>query len=233
MNTATDNDWTTVRSGRTWNTPKTNSAFGSRGSDGARSMPAAFGAGGGSRRNDTPTDDAAAARREYHNRMNAEAEAAIAMKAARERREAEEKARVERENMAFGSESSYPSLGGAAAKSTTWPTMNYGRVVADRVARDKMEDEERALAAAASANSNFDWMPSGLSSAAAAQRRRCLIGTRCFDDGPEDYDGPDEDYGDNDIVSDHEGEEKEEEDSGEFNADLGVRRRRGDKNSLY
>jgi hypothetical protein len=45
-------------------------------------------------------------------------------------------------------------------------------------------------------------------------RALSAIGTRCYDDGPEDYDGPDE------------GEEEEE---GEFNAELTSNRRRGDK----
>jgi hypothetical protein len=44
-------------------------------------------------------------------------------------------------------------------------------------------------------------------------RALSAIGTRCFDDGPEDYDGPEE------------GEEEGE----EFNAHLTSDRRRGDK----
>ena len=46
-------------------------------------------------------------------------------------------------------------------------------------------------------------------------RSLSAIGTRCYDDGPEDYDGPEE------------GEEEGEE--GEFNANLTSDRRRGDK----
>jgi hypothetical protein len=46
-------------------------------------------------------------------------------------------------------------------------------------------------------------------------RSLSAIGTRCYDDGPEDYDGPEE------------GEEEEEE--SEFNANLTSDRRRGDK----
>ena len=48
-------------------------------------------------------------------------------------------------------------------------------------------------------------------------RSLSAIGTRCFDDGPEDYDGPDE------------GEEGEGEGEGEFNAHLTLDRRRGEK----
>ncbi len=217
---ANNNDWTTVRSG---GNPKTNSAFGSRTSNESRSMPSAFSG------RQTAASPAAERYREY-NRMNAEAEAALASKAAREKREAAERERAaERDALALTSEASYPSLGGGAAAKPS--TMNYGRVVAERAALDKLEAEAREMAAAAS-TSSFDWAPTGLSLGAA--KRRALIGTRCFDDGPEDYDGPEEDYGDNDIVSDDEEEDAPPaEGEGEYNADLAKTRRRGDKNSLY
>jgi hypothetical protein len=220
---ANNNDWTTVRNG---GNPKTNGAFGSRASNETRSMPSAFSG------RQAAASPAAERYREY-NRMNAEAEAALASKAAREKRERDEKARTaERDALALTSETSYPSLGGGAAAAKR-STMNYGRVVAERAALDKLEAEARELAAAAAATtSSFDWAPTGLSLGAA--KRRALIGTRCFDDGPEDYDGPEEDYGDNDVVSDDEEEDAPPaEGDGEYNADLGARRRRGDKNSLY
>jgi len=47
-------------------------------------------------------------------------------------------------------------------------------------------------------------------------RSLSAIGTRCYDDGPEDYDGPEED-------------EEEGEEESEFNANLTSDRRRGDK----
>ncbi len=225
---ANNNDWTTVRGGN----PKTNSAFGSRTNNESRSMPSAFGGG-----RQAAASPAAERYREY-NRMNAEAEAALASKAAREKRETAERERAaERDALALTSETSYPSLGGgaAAAKPTTKPVMNYGRVVAERAALDKLEAEARELAAAAAAtSSSFDWAPTGLSLGAA--KRRALIGTRCFDDGPEDYDGPEEDFGDNDVGNDSDYEDEappEDDTAGEFNADLGATRRRGDKNSLY
>ena len=101
-------------------------------------------------------------------------------------------------------------------------------------AREKEIEELRALAdaAAAAASSEYNWAPTGLSTAAAAHRRRTLIGTRCFDDGPEDYDGPEEfdDIDDVSVISDHDEDAPPADE--EQNAHLGDIRRRN-KNSLY
>jgi hypothetical protein len=224
----TDNDWTTVRS-CTRSMP-TSSVWGGR-STGSRQMPSAFSGGGGPR-----DDDRATQRREY-DRMNAEAEATIKAREARESKAKRDAATAkERDALALDSESSYPSLGGGpstAAAPSKFAT-NFRDKVAAMAAREKEAEELRALADAAAAASAYlsDWAPTGLSAAAAAHRRRTLIGTRCFDDGVEDYDGPEEDFGDDNLsdISDH--EENEPPANEEHNAHLGDIRRRN-KNSLY
>jgi hypothetical protein len=214
MNSNNSNDWTTVRSGNrssTWGQP--------------RQMPTAFSNGGGSRGMEDE--------RAMHRRANAEAEAAVKAREARERREALEAARAkEKDATAFDSESAYPSLGAAASARPHASTLNFGRTVAAMAAREKAEEEARAAAAAASleyaGSYNDIYVPS-------AMTRRRFIGTRCFDDGPEDYDGPEEDFGDDVSVEDADDTEDAEEDNGtgEFNAELATTRRRGDKNGLY
>jgi hypothetical protein len=235
MNANNDNDngWTTVRSGAWAPRTTTSSSFGTRQSSAfgssrsfsgqQREMPSAFSGRGG--------DDDRVNRRREQDRMNAEVDAAIKAREARERREALDAARAkERDALALDSETSYPSLGGAAAARPYASTLNFGRTVATMAAREKAEEEARAAAAAASleytSSSDAGWIPTHRS-------RRRFIGTRCFDDGPEDYDGPEEDFGD--YMSDDGNEEEDgaEEGTGEFNAELAVTHRRGNKNSLY
>jgi hypothetical protein len=216
-----DNEWTTVRSSAWGGGSRAQSTVGSSSAFGSRQMPSAFSGRGG------VADDYVNRRREQ-DRMNAEAEAAIKAREARERREALEAVRAkERDALALNSETSYPSLGvGAAGAAKPTTTLNFSRTVAAMAAREKAEEEERASAAAASleysSSSDAGWVPTPLS-------RRRFIGTRCFDDGPEDYNGPEE-FDDDDDVS---VKEEEEEGTGEFNAELAVTHRRGDKNGLY
>lgn len=209
--------WTTVRSGAK------NSAWGSSSTQ-PRQMPSAF-SGGGSRYYD---DERTMKRREYE-RMNAETDAAIKSREAREAKEKRDAAAAkERDALALDSESSYPSLGGNSVAAPSKFSTHFRDKVAAMVAREKEIEELRSLADAAALEAASDnWTPMGLS--VSAQRRRILIGTRCFDDGPEDYDGPEEDFGDNTC-----GDEEEDENNGdeEHNAHLGDIHRRN-KNSLY
>jgi hypothetical protein len=193
-------------------------------------MPSAFSGG-------DMGDDRVNRRREQ-DRANMEAESAIKAREAREARSARDAAAAkDRDALALNSETSYPSLG-SNSNNTVAPSKfatNFRDKVAAMAAREKADEEMRALAAEAEYESSANWSPAGLSAAAAAHRRRTLIGNRCFDNGPEDYDGPEEDFGDNDISdNEDEGEGPSTNDTNEeFNAHLATTHRRGDKNSLY
>lgn len=91
------------------------------------------------------------------------------------------------------------------------PKLNAWTAVAAKPAEAKPAEvkpaEEASVGIISGRRNAFDNTPRSLSA----------IGTRCFDDGPEDYDGPDEE------------EEGEGEGEGEFNAHLTLDRRRGEK----
>ena len=112
----------------------------------------------------------------------------------------------------FGSDQSYPSLGGCAAAAKPKPVMNFSKTVATMAARAKAEEEAAAVAAAhAAAEAAY--------AAPTVQRRRPAYQ---LDSRYQDMDGELEGY-------ESAPEEEEEESDGEFNADLGSTRRRGDK----
>lgn len=218
MNT---NDWTTIRSGGSAATQ----TWGSRSSAQPRQMPSAFGSG---------MDDDRTNKRREQERANMEADAAIKAREAREvKAKREAAAAKDRDALALNSETSYPSLGSNTVATPSKFATNFRDKVAAMAAREKEVEEMRALAAEAAAAESFssNWVPTGLSAAAAAHRRRTLIGNRCFDDGIEDYDGPEEDFGDNEYMSDNEDNEPPA-DNGEHNAHLGDIHRRN-KHSLY
>ena len=100
----------------------------------------------------------------------------------------------------FASEESYPSLGGMAKPVAKAPVLNFKKTVEEMAARVAAEEENQRK------------FQEALGPVMKAPAKRREIMTRNLDDGPEDYDGP-----------------EEEEDDGEFNADLGSNRRRGDK----
>ena len=180
--------------------------------------PAAFGRGWGS----TEQPD----RRREHDRANAEAEAARAYREQKAKRDAAAK---EQTALAFESESAFPSLGGSGgsssgggARTQTNTKMNFSKTVADMAERER--EAAILMQQQADAENAFDadeFYASGI-------RRRAKLGTRCYDAGPEDYDGPEE-YEDEDDYDEEEIEVNEDDEgAGEFNAHLAATRRRGD-----
>lgn len=180
--------------------------------------PAAFGRAWGSGSGSSENAD----RRREHDRANAEAEAARAYREQKAKRDAEAK---ERAALAFDSESAYPSLGGGSAtRVQTNTTMNFSKTVADMAERER---EAAILMQQSAAEETFDadeFYARGI-------RRRAQLGTRCYDNGPEDYDGPEEFEDEEDDYEEEEIDvnEDEDENNGEYNAELATTRRRGDK----
>lgn len=223
-----DDGWETVGGGRQgggggggsrWGSGwgSASSAFGSAGKP--REMPAAFGG------RDDP--------RKAERRAAAEAQAAREAAEAREKRAAEEK---ERKRMAdatnFASTELYPALGGGgapAAGSKPKPAMNFSRVVTEMAEREEVrraeEEREAAAAAAAAARAREE----------TAASRQLFYGHRTYEVqhfayAGDDEDAPVDDYPDEE--SDYEEEAPppaDDEGDGEFNADIGSGRRRGDK----
>lgn len=177
--------------------------------------PAAFGRAWGSNTSEQPD------RRREHDRANAEAEAARAYREQKAKREAEVK---ECAALAFDSESAYPSLGNnSGARAQTITTMNFSKTVADMAEREREAAilMQQRTAAAEEAFDADEFYARGI-------RRRAQLGTRCYDNGPEDYNGPEE-FNDDEDEYEEESEVNEDEDNGEFNAHLAETRRRGDK----
>lgn len=135
----------------------------------------------------------------------------------------------------------FPTLGGAAAprpmrKTTTAaaPATTWSQTIASATA----PAPSLRTPATDDLDSNLSFLRSRLPAAApvaaATQRRSRLanIGSRCFDDGPTDYTGPEEFDDDDGAGSYHEVERRAGTpvaEEGEFNADLAVSRRAGDK----
>ena len=109
------------------------------------------------------------------------------------------KTEVEKRKVAidFKSESAFPSLGSKPEPGAKKPVLNYG------------------AAAAAGAKA-----PAPVAPAAAVVSIKKDIVTHCYDDFPEDYDGPDEEFVDVE-------EEAAVAEATEFNAHIGTRRRGG------
>jgi len=108
----------------------------------------------------------------------------------------------------FTSEESYPSLGGPSLGSSkpvakAPPLLNFKKTVEEMAVRVAADEEQQARRAAAIGPVKKVLPPAPY--------------THYGDDGPEDYDGPDE------------GGEEGEEGNGEFNAEIYSTRRRGDK----
>ncbi len=174
---------------------------------------------------ETKEDTEHAARRQ----ANADAEAMVRFREQKAKREAEEKARAAYASAtAFTSDASYPALGGGSSKAKPTTTLQFKQTVVAMKAREE-EAELAAQAVAADERTNWDFAPTGL-------RQRRFLTTRCYDDGPEDYDGPEEGddalntgFMDEDDASEAEAEAEEgDEGNGEFNAELAAVRRRGD-----
>jgi hypothetical protein len=96
----------------------------------------------------------------------------------------------------FGSTNAYPTLGAPAAgrpAARAAPAMDFRAVAAAAAAR---EDATVSATAAADAYAHEYALRRQAAAAAEAERLRrsrlTAIGTRCHDDGPEDYDGPEE-----------------------------------------
>lgn len=124
----------------------------------------------------------------------------------------------------------FPTLGGGGtARSTvvaaTPELPSWARTVKEMAAREDAVEEESpylrrrpAMAAPVPASSH--------------RSRLAMIGTRCFDDGPADYDGPEEDDdGAGSYREDRTGTPIYDADGEEFNANLAVTRRAGDKSN--
>jgi hypothetical protein len=192
-------DWTTVTRG--------GKADGFRGWQ--REAPEAFG------RKENPH----AARR----REEAAAEAARAEREKQEKKTAAATAKAKYEEATrFDSLESYPALGGRLTTPVANRAMDYSRTVAtmaQREAEQKAAAEiEAAVIAERAALRHKRHMEQRAAMVLAPPR---YIGTRCFDDGPVDYDGPEEDEEDDGYESPPPTmEEPEEADQGEFNAHL-------------
>lgn len=227
MTTSMTNDgWTTVgaRSGAGRAAPSSRPP--------ATSMPAAF---GGRPKGRFHTDNSA-------------------MYAARHASEAAEKAATERtvekrrmDALKFDDDAEYPSLGGGSTRSKPMApppksALNFKTVVEATAARDAAAAAEEAIWRA---REEREMLLARLAAASAEQRRRALISNRCFDDGPDDYTGDDEEYrgyegeetlGADDyappvemtVASEYEREGAADADA-DFNADLYRDRRMGDK----
>jgi hypothetical protein len=243
-----DNDgWETVGAGRRWGSGSGSgsgggggaaaagaSAGGSRSWGGAwGSSSTAFGSGSGSGRSSGREMPAAFGGGDPHKaerRAAAEAQAAREAADARVKKAAEEK---ERKRIAdatnFTSEEFYPSLGGGGGgvSAKPKPAMNFSKVVSEMAEREEIrrveEEREAAAAAAAVAQARSD----------AAVARRHVYGYRGVQHFAYAGDDADEEAPVDDYPEDSDYEEEppaaEEEDTGEFNADIGSSRRRGDK----
>lgn len=135
--------------------------------------------------------------------------------------------------------SDFPTLGSSSAPPVGRSTaVSWSNTVASRIT--PAEDHPKETFTSSSATDEVDAtlsflrnrrQPSATAAVTAAAPSRtsrlAAIGTRCFDDGPTDYDGPEED--DDGAGSYHVPEEGEEHGEGELNADLAVTRRAGDK----
>jgi len=120
---------------------------------------------------------------------------------------------IRKEALNLTSEAAFPSLGASLGGPTiapkvepkTAPKLNYGKALA-------------VPAPLPTTVPTSVTTPSPI--AVTSQKTVRYIPTRCYDDGfGEDYDGPDEGEGEDDEI---------DESAGEFNADLGRSRRRGD-----
>jgi hypothetical protein len=201
-------------------------------------MPAAFGG----------------AERDKRNERLEEQRARAAAEAERQRREAREKAEADRalaRRMDFSNTEEYPSLGGSRSETARAPTkvkpaLDF-RAGAERGAiLGAMQEAEAAAAAKQHAFASYVERMEA-EERAAHRRRLAKITTRCFDDGFDEYEPPDEeeDYGSSGAAgAGYDGEEMpayEDDDEdvaaataegkaeGEFNSHLAVIRRRGDK----
>ncbi len=198
---------------------------------GWRTVPMRSMGGAAFGKKETKDDTEHAARRQ----ANADAEALVRFREQKAKREAEEKAHAEYASAtAFTSDASYPALGGGASmapKPKTTTTLQFKQTVAAMKAREE-EAELAAQALTADEYTSSDFAPSGL-------RQRRFLAARCYDDGLEDYDGPEEEsdalntgFMDDDDASVGEGAVDDNEAAagdGEFNAELAAVRRRGDK----
>jgi len=230
MNTSNDNDgWKTVGDGRRW----TGGGGGGAAAGGSRSWGSAF-SGGRSSGREMPAAFGGGDPHKAERRAAAEAQAAREATAAREKRTAEEK---ERKRIAdatdFASEDFYPALGGSRNSAAKFkPAMNFSKVVSEMAEREEIrrieEEREAAARAAAAAQARADKAAYG----------RHIYGRRTvqqFAYAGDDEDAPADDYPED---SDYEEEEaappppadgEDEEDTGEFNANISSGRRRGDK----
>lgn len=139
----------------------------------------------------------------------------------------------------------YPSLGGGASRTKSMAplpksALNFKIVVETTAARDVVAAAEEAVWRAREERDTFR---AHIAEASVAQRRRALIGNRCFDDGPDDYDGGDEEYrgyeaeetlGEDDYappaeMAGAEEDAREKAIDADYNANLYNDRRRGDK----
>lgn len=113
--------------------------------------------------------------------------------------------------------SAFPPLGGAKKASLPAKSSLDFRTAAESGAKSAAAREEEYLKDAA-----YKELLASASSTDSYRARLSRIGNRSFDDGPEDYDGPEED----ELYEDSEGMPAMEET--EFNAHLAVVRRSGD-----
>ena len=131
----------------------------------------------------------------------------------------------------FSSSTAYPSLTAAKPIATAAKSgMNFRSVVAATAARDA-EESVTAIAAADAYEAEYTRRRQAYLIAESERRNRlAAIGTRCFDDGPEDYDGPEEDEDDTYVPAGAGTTDDWEDASGDRVEDDHVAiRRRGDK----
>lgn len=228
------NSMSTSKSGEGWTTVQRSSGYrrwgdSEAGAAAPREMPAAFGGGGGAGR------DRMVARREEESRR------------AWEERQRERAAKAEAEKQAKARDitnmEAFPALGGGTSapppkKKVGAAPLNFRDMARETAARTALEEAEAAAAAKHLAlEAARRTYVSGGAGAGAAQPRLYRHGS--YDDGPVDHDFPDEDGyyppdGEDAGYYPPDGECEDENgdgtaDSAEYNADLAVIRRRGDK----
>lgn len=142
----------------------------------------------------------------------------------------QEKPRLE--SCAVKPKEEFPALGGSAPQKKT--TLNFKAMATDASARFARQEAE-AAAEEAYRLAEQERMGRYVSQAELIHRSRlATIPTRCYDDGPDDYDPPEETdgYGFSTSYEYRDYEESAEADnSEEFNAHLAVDRRAGDKSN--
>ena len=183
---------------------------------GNRTMPSAFGGGGGGGRSFGSGNDRSmpaafgSGDRDVKRAEAAERAAREAATARAKKIEADKEAKRVADASNFASEESYPSLGGGAKPVSKPVTLNFRKTVAEMATRTAAEEAANRARTEAHEEYLRSIPTTGRIKAKAPQR-------------PVEY------YESDSQEMAYAGDEGDEESDGEFNADIGSNRRRGDK----